>query len=311
MKGSKMRQFLKKVNQSKLFFDILLTIGIFFAAISLANYFGNSINLIGFGLGWFSSVLLLVAIKIMEMFSLKVNQFDFDHKLLQRYIPGLSSKNNNQMVRKEYAGLILILIFVAGWAIIQFVFLQMGILRQSNLIWLLLIAFFAMLLGMPRIKLVNSGFAELIQSMLIFGLLPVYAYLVICNEFHLIIILMSMPMALFYMAYHLVYSLAHFSEDQKNRRLNLLQKIGWKQGMFFHNIFILLGFVIYACIPLFDFSTKIFLNPLIVLPIGLVLIFMLYRIEHGKKPEWGSLIFLEKILIAMVFYFLLSAMILR
>ena len=304
-----MKQFLKKVNQSYLLYDILLTLGVFLIALSLANYFGNFINMIGFGLGWISSVLLLLAIKIMELYSIKTNQLDFDHKLLQRIFPGLSTENRSQPLKKEYSGLIILLIFIAGWTIIQFVLLQMGILGRINLIWLLLIAVFAMISGMPRIKLVNSGFAELIQAMLIFGLLPVYAYLVICNEFHLLIILMCMPITLFYLALRLVYSLAHFSEDQSSGRINLLQKIGWKQGMFLHNIFILLGFVIFACIPLFGYSVKIFLYPLIVLPIGLVLIFMLYRIEHGKKPEWGSLLFLEKILIAMVLYFLFSAMI--
>ena len=306
-----MRQFLKKVNQSNLLFDILLILGVFLIVLSLANYLGNSVNAIGFVLGWVSSVLLLVAIKVMEMYSLNTNQLDFDHQLLQRIFPGLSAERKTQYKKSEYSGLIVLLIFVGGWAIIQFVLLQMDILVRSNLIWVFLIAVFAMASGMPQIKLVNSGFTELIQAMLIFGLLPVYAYLVTCNEFHLLVILMCMPIALFYMALRIVYSLSHFSEDQKNRRVNLLQKIGWKQGMFFHNIFILFGFVIFACIPLFGFSAKIFLYPLIVLPIGLVLIFMLYRIEHGKKPEWGSLLFLEKILIVMVFYFLFSAMILR
>ena len=307
-----MKAFLKKVNQSNTLFDILIVMGIFLLAMGLANYLGTEINIPGFILGSVGCVLLLVTIKGMEFYSLRSEQLDFDHELLRKIIPGLSPNHDGKPSnRTEYSGLILLLILIAGWATIQFVLLQTNMLPVSALIWIFLIALFAMLLGMPSINIVNSGFAELIKSMLLFGLFPVYAFLTIGGEFHILIVLICIPIAFFYLALQLSLGLYHYTDDQNSGRKNLLQRIGWKQGMFFHNLFILIGFVSFACTPLFGYPEKIFLNPLIVLPVGLILIFMLYRIEHGRKPEWNSLIFLEKVMHVLVMYFFLAALVLQ
>jgi hypothetical protein len=305
-----MKSFLKKINQSNMLFDVLLSLGVFLLAVGLANYFGVEIDAIGFVLGWVSCILLLFAIKVMEFFSMQHNQLDFDHQWIRRVFPGLEVSNDPKFRKPAYLAIILLMITIAGWTIIQFVLLKSDKISSSAMVWIFLLAVFAMVMGMPALRLTNSGFVELSHAFLIFGLFPVYAYLSIGGEFHLLILLLCMPISFLYLSLKLVLGLFHYTANQQSGRKNLLQRVGWKQGMFFHNLFILLGFVSFACIPLFGYPAKIFLNPIIVLPIGLILIFMLYRIEHGKKPEWNSLLFLEKIMIVFVMYFLLAALIL-
>ncbi|MBI9048534.1 MAG: hypothetical protein JEZ00_03885 [Anaerolineaceae bacterium] len=306
-----MKEILKKANRSNLVFDLFIVSGIFLVGLSLANYLGVTARFDGFIFGWISCVLLFIGIKVMEFYTLSEEQLDMDHSFLKRIFPGLSATDTKKLAHPEYTGLIILLIFFGSWSAFQFVLLKNGILSDIHIIWLALILITTFLLGMPTLRIVNSGFAELIQAMLLFGLIPIYAYQVISGQSHILMSLMCMPIALFYLAAKLIYGLYKYSEDQKSGRQNFLQKTGWKQGMVYHNMFLLLGFVVFACIPLFGFATRIFLNPLLVLPLGLVVIMMLYRIEHGKKPEWQSLIFIEKVLILLVFYFLIAAMILR
>jgi 1,4-dihydroxy-2-naphthoate octaprenyltransferase len=236
---------------------------------------------------------------------------DIDHQFLQHLFPGLSIDRDRRKNKAVYAGLILILICLGGWAIIQFVLLQMGDLPAGALIWLGLIVLDVLLLSVPAIRLSNSGYAELMQAMLLFGLIPIYAYQALTGEYHVLMVLICLPLTFFYLATRLVHALFHYTEDQQSGRLNFLQLTGWKQGMTIHNLFVLLGYLTYACIPLFRFPTHIFLSPLITLPVGLILIGLMFRIERGKKPVWNSFLLLEKGLMFLVIYFLTAALILR
>jgi 1,4-dihydroxy-2-naphthoate octaprenyltransferase len=306
-----MKQFLQKINLSAFFFDILMVTVVFALAFCLADYLGSGVQTPGVGLGWISCVLLLLSMKIMEFYFLSPAQLDSDHQFLMRVFPALARRLPDKKGNPSYIGLILLLLCLGTWAVIQFILLKMGLLQNDNLILMAFMLLTVYLLTGSSFHLSNSGFGELGQAFLLFGLIPLYAYQLVSSEFHILILLLSLPLTLFYIAGRVLISLFQYSEDQKNGKKNFLQVVGWKRGMQVHNLFILIGFVIYACIPLFRFPPNIFLNPLLSLPLGVLLIIMMNRIEHGKKPEWQSFIFLEKILLLLVMYFLAAAMILR
>jgi 1,4-dihydroxy-2-naphthoate octaprenyltransferase len=305
-----MKQSLHKINQSTLLFDVTLVTAIFILAFCLADYMGSSIQAMGIGLGWISCILLLVSMKIMEFYFLTVKQLDPDHLFLLRGIPGLAKEEKSKTINSPYHGLIALLLILGSWAVIQFVLLNMGLLSFNNLLLLAVIMVTVFLLNGSVLHLFNTGFAELGQSFLLFGLFPLYAYQIISGESHILILLICIPLTFFYISARILVSLFQYTQDQERGRKNFLQVVGWKHSMQVHNLFILLGFVLYACIPLFGYPRQIFLHPLLTLPLGILLILMMHRIERGKKPEWQSFIFLEKVLTILVVYFLAAAMIL-
>ncbi len=306
-----MKQLLQKINLSTLFFDILVITGVFALAFSLADYLGSGMQSQGVGLGWISCILLLLSMKIMEFYFLSPAQLDSDHQFLMRLFPTLGKRSPGKRGNPPYIGLILLLLCLGTWAMIQFVLLKMGLLQHDNLILMAFMLLTVYLLTGSSFHLSTSGFGELGQAFLLFGLFPLYAYELITGEFHILILLLCLPLTLFYVSGRVLLSLCQYSEDQKNGKKNFLQVVGWKRGMQVHNFFILFGFVMYACIPLFHYPPHIFFNPLLSLPLGVLFILMMSRVEHGKKPEWQSFIFLEKVLLVLVMYFLAAAMILR
>jgi 1,4-dihydroxy-2-naphthoate octaprenyltransferase len=306
-----MKQTLLKINQSILFFDLLTVILVFILGLCLASYLGLRSNPAGLFLGWLSFSLLVLGLKVMDFYSLRSTQLDDDHTFLTSIFRGLRKQNQKTEKAPVYLGLNLLLILFGSWAMIQFVLLQQKLLPLSALFLLALMILTVLLAGLPSTNLIRNGYAELVQALLLFGLLPVYAILVISGEFHILLILICCPLFLFYFSWRIIYSLFRYTDDQQCGRLNFLQRLGWKRGMTAHNLFILFGFVFYACIPLFGYPTAIFLNPLLALPLGLLLILMIFRIERGKKPEWNSMLLLEKIFILLVVYFLAAGMILR
>lgn len=306
-----MKKKLVLLNQSVLFFDLLMVLIIFVLSICLANYLGAAVNFAGFLLGWLSACLLLIALQLMDFYGLPERQLDDDHRLFSRVFPGLLSANNAKGAGSQYRGLILLLIFLGGWAILQYVMLQLHMLPVSAL-WLLALTMIVVLLaGMPAAGSIRNGYRELLQALLIFGVFPAYAYTSTAGEFHILILLISFPMAFFYLSWRIAHSLFRYADDQRNGKSNLLQRLGWKRGMTVHNLFILISFVLYACIPIAGYPSNIFLNAILSFPLGLLLIVMMFRIERGKKPEWQSVMVLEKISILLMAYFLAAAMILR
>ncbi len=306
-----MKQFLQKINLSNLFFDSLMVIGVFSLTFCLADYLGSGKTATGVGFGLISCILLLLSMKIMEFYYLSPNQLDLDHQFILQAFPGLVKKRLEKNGNPPYIGMVLLLLCLGTWAVIQFFLLKMGFLQNDNLILMAIMLLTVYLLSGSNFHLFNTGFGELGQAFLLFGLFPIYSYQLISGEFHILIMLICLPLTFFYIAERNLISLYQYAQDQKNVKKNFLQVVGWKRGMQVHNLFILLGFVLYACIPLFNFPTRIFLNPLLTLPLGILMIIMMNRIEHGKKPEWQSYLFLEKVLLCLVIYFIAAAMILR
>ena len=307
-----MKQTLKAINQSVLFFDLFLLLLIFILSLCLANYLGLTVNTPGFILGWFSAAFILLSLKIMDFYTLPESQLDDDHRYILRIFPGINpSSKTGYQVNPQYRGLTLLLIMLGGWAVLQFVMLQMKILPMRAL-WLLgLMILITLIAGLPSLNFIRNGYRELIQVLLLFGIFPAYAFLVLNGNFHILIFLLSFPMSFFYLSWRIVHALFHYSDDQQSGKRNLLQRLGWKRGMVAHNMFILLGFVLYTCIPIAGYPSKLFLSALLAFPLGLLLIFMMFRIERGKKPEWQSVMALEKISILFMVYFIAAAMILR
>ncbi len=87
----------------------------------------------------------------------------------------------------------------------------------------------------------------------------------------------------------LAFELPDYANDVKHGKRTLLVRLGWRLGMRLHNILILISFVLLGFAILQGLPTRIALPTFMVLPLGLLQIWVMNRIEAGAKPHWFSL----------------------
>jgi 1,4-dihydroxy-2-naphthoate octaprenyltransferase len=165
--------------------------------------------------------------------------------------------------------------------------------QELNLVSTLLLGL--MLLGefiyaLPPLRLVISGYGELIMAIIMVGLIPAMAFVLQGHEIHRILIMVSFPLAILYLGMLLAFEFPAYASDINHGRRPVLVRIGWQRGMMLHNILVLGCFVILGVAFVFGLPRSI-VSPLIfVLPVGLFQIWMMNRIADGAKPNWNLLI---------------------
>lgn len=169
------------------------------------------------------------------------------------------------------------------------------LLIQSSGITLAGIVFFAiflvaqLLFALPPLRLVSSGYGELITSICGGGLIPAMAFLLQGHDFHRILVMVAFPLTTLHIGMLLALELRDYASDLKQPKRSILVRVGWQRGMVIHNVLILAGFVILGIAFVFGLPLSIGWTVFLVLPIGIFQIWMMLRIADGAKPNWNLL----------------------
>ncbi len=155
---------------------------------------------------------------------------------------------------------------------------------------LMVIAFLgAFFYSVPPIRLASSGFGELVASILLANLVPAFAFALQANEIHRLVAMSTFPLTALAMAAMLAFELPDYFSDLKFEKRTLLVRLGWQQGIWVHHLFIASAYLLLAIAFVYGLPAALALPPLLTLPLGLLQIWYLRRIEEGIKPNWSAL----------------------
>jgi 1,4-dihydroxy-2-naphthoate octaprenyltransferase len=155
--------------------------------------------------------------------------------------------------------------------------------------------------AVPPIRLVESGYGELLMALTLSTLVPAFGFFLMGADSHRFLLLSTLPFVLVFLAIALVYLLPQYARDIKFKRKNLLTLIGWENGMLYHNFFILSAFVLLGVAMFLGVPAAIGLPVFLPLPLGLLQIWYMQKILRGAKPNWQALK-----LSAIVLYFAMA-----
>ncbi len=175
---------------------------------------------------------------------------------------------------------------------------------------LLLIAIFLigeLLSALPPLRLVSSGYGELITSILTAGVIPALAFTMQGHDFHRLLIMVAFPLTTLSIAMLLAVELPDYASDLKQGKRPLLVRIGWQRGMLLHNLLILLSYVILGIAFALGLPFRIGWPVVFVLPIAIFQIWLMNRIADGAKPNWSLLILIAVSSYALTAYILTYA----
>jgi 1,4-dihydroxy-2-naphthoate octaprenyltransferase len=163
---------------------------------------------------------------------------------------------------------------------------------------------FAIFYIMPPFRLIWSGYGELILSILIGFFIPSFAFILQYGQLHRFIPMMAFSLVLLFLSGLIVSELPTYARDLKHERRNLVVRMGWDRAMNLHNLLILFTFLLFAFASFFGFPLFALLSGLLSLPLGLLQLYQIYRIQHGAKPSWKSFLLLSKLLVLSFAYFI-------
>ncbi len=166
----------------------------------------------------------------------------------------------------------------------------------------------AFLLGLayavPPLRLVYSGYGELILSILVANLFPALAFMLQVGSLHRLLAMLTFPLTLLYLAAELARSLRHYFVDSRENRHTMLVRLGWQRGMTLHNALIAFAYVALAVSLVSGLPWRLTYPGLLSLPVAVFQIWQMNSIAGGAKPRWNLLGYTAMATIGLAAYFI-------
>jgi 1,4-dihydroxy-2-naphthoate octaprenyltransferase len=149
-----------------------------------------------------------------------------------------------------------------------------------------LISFFS---AVPPVQLDKRGYGEIAEAILICNLIPAIGYLLIKSDLQIILVMLTLPLTLLYMASKVVQELETYAFDQAHRIQSLVVRMDWLKAMQAHNYLVLLAFLFIGIFALLGQPWYLTWPMLLPMVIGIFQIIQILRIISGAPPRWKIL----------------------
>jgi 1,4-dihydroxy-2-naphthoate octaprenyltransferase len=172
-------------------------------------------------------------------------------------------------------------------AVTIFIGWMVGSVLWQGLIFLILILVLSYTLYyLAQVLVTWNPFQILFEGILFVVLPPAFAYFLQSQDLHRLLSLVVIGLVPAYWAYRLLTLLKTWGADQSNDTRTIVTEIGWERSMTLHNALILLTFLLFAIVTLFGFPWFLLWPVFLVLPLGLLEIWLMERVRRGSKPLW-------------------------
>ena len=285
----------------------MLFLGVVFytLGIGIAKYLGQPINWTRFGLG----LVLVLLLQLMSYFlkayydlinagsPLQRMQKDEpdENKRIERYLPRQNVLLLAATVMAAGAAMTVLLYTIGATNLGVFVFIG---------ICFLLSYFYAV----PPVRLVDNGYGELTEAILLTNLFPGLAYLIQTGDLHRLLAMITFPLLLIFLAARLALSLGKYPRDLQYGQKTMMIALGWQKGLHIHNWLVLGAYLMIALAFGLRLPWSLTWPGLLTLPIGLFEIIQINQISAGARPNWKLLNFTSVTLLGLTVYFISLAL---
>lgn len=245
---------------------------------------GELFNWVNFWLGLAIVLLLLLSSFYLTEFYTRVQN---PSRRRQKSLPGKPEDENTVLTRSTFL-LAAVATLTAG-AMITVLLFSAGAFNPTLLLVLGLAFLLAYIYAVPPFRLVYSGYGEIIMAIILTNLIPALGYILQTGEMSDLLGTLTFPLTALYLAMILAVSLETYYADIKAGRQNLIIRLGWQRGMVFHNLLILIAYLLVGIGAVVGVASALTWPKLLTLPIGLFQVWQIWQISIGAKPRWNLL----------------------
>ena len=264
---------------------LLAGIGQFFLGAGIAKYLGNTMDwgIFWLGLAWVLSV-------------------QWVSHLLLDYFESPKTENKNKLTDESKR------IFI-GTALSFVAIFLVFLIRSGNLnvpagIVIFILFFLGFFFVLRPIRLIYSGFGELSIAIAFGNLIPSFSYLLQDGEMNRLVMIISFPLIFLILSLILAMEFPNYASDIKNSRNTILVRLGWENGMFMHNTFVLIAFLILGLAGVFGLPSAIIFPAFLPFPLALLQLWHMRQINLGEKPNWRFLRLNAVVMVVLMSYIL-------
>lgn len=264
---------------------ILLAILLYFLGIGIAHYLSGPINWSAFslGLGW--TVFILLGSQYLNEYFDPLALLDDPPAKHTPFSGGSGAIGGEKLPRLAafWAGLAC---YTLAAAITFLIIQELGI---NSAVILILGLFLAgeILYALPPIRLVSTGYGEIVMSIVMVGLIPALGYLMQGHEFHRLLLMVAFPLTTLHIGMLLAMEFPDYASDITEGKRPAIVRVGWQRAMQLHNVLILGSFVIFGLAFALGLPFHIAWPVIFVLPVGLYQMWIMNRIADGARPNWN------------------------
>jgi len=185
--------------------------------------------------------------------------------------------------------LVIALTLLTAGALDTILLMVRGAINFSAVIMLglaFLISFFA---ATPPLQLDKKGYGEVGEAILICNLVPAIGYLLNEPSLHVLLIMLTLPITLLYLALKIVQALETYAFDRTHRVQSMVVRLDWLRSMQAHNYLVLIAFLFVAVFALLGQPWSLTWPMFLPLMIGIFQIIQIQGIINGAPPRWKVL----------------------
>jgi 1,4-dihydroxy-2-naphthoate octaprenyltransferase len=174
-------------------------------------------------------------------------------------------------------------------------------------VWVFLALFFVLNIVsvIPPLDLRNRGYGDLLSAVNLAILAPAFAGSLQLDEIHHSLLMITFPGFFLVVAMFMALSLEKYGSTAVGQKPSLMTAMGWKSGMYFHNLFLLLTYFSYAITAILGLPFRLLLPAIVAFPFSVLQFWEMSRIGSGEKPRWKFLRLCAISSIGILVYFLL------
>ena len=143
--------------------------------------------------------------------------------------------------------------------------------------------------AVPPLRLVYSGYGELVQAFFVASLTPTFAFTLQSGDLHRLLWMLTMPLTALYLSTTMALTLRNAPQRIQAGRLNIWARSGWQRGFVLHNLLVLGAFLLMGVAALLGLPWILTWPGLLALPAGVLQVAHINQIADGQKPRWRLL----------------------
>lgn len=271
----------------------------------IARYLGQPFFWSRFWLGLGMTLLLLESSYLLKAY---FDLVDAENPLLKTQ-KDLRPEDPDSLQRIPRQGLLILsLATLTAGAVLTVLQLSSGAIILPTLIILGLSVLLAFFYAVPPLRLVNTGFGDLSEALLLAGLIPAFSFLLQNGELHRFLLIFALPFSGLYLAVRIADSLKSYARDLKLARKTFLITVGWQRAMLIHNLIIPAFYLLIVLASLFGLPWSLTWPVLLTIPLGGFQVWQMLQIAAGAKPQWRVLTFTSAALLGLSVYLVALAL---
>lgn len=272
--------------------DLLLVLVFYILGAGLVRMNGAAISWLRFFIGMICVLALFSAMPFLEIrFSKIQSALDYE-----------KGKSDRSFSAANYLQIGLGFLAITAFFIV-FLSIKQAITISAGIIFFLIFILIIFMV-IPPIRLIQKGLGEIPFAILVGNLVPGFAYFTQASDYSRNLLSVTLPLTLLILANRLAISLEGYGKDSGLFRKTMMESMEWRRGISFHNLIILVAFLLMVIFGIIGQPWKLTWPGLLVLPLGIYEIWQLWKISQGAKPNWKILKLTSYGMIYLAAYFI-------